>query len=204
MTTAVQTPPPEKKTFTEADLLAMPDDGIQRWLVDGQIVEMGRDSESLTMTVRNKYHTRVQSRVSQLLENWCDTQPEPRGAIFAGEAGVRLRDDPELVVGIDLVYLAPEVTARVMADQETTMIAGVPTLAIEILSPSNTLETILDKIDVYLGAGVPQVWILEPHFRTVTIHRPGHDPVMLNATQELDGSTELPGFRVPVARIFPI
>jgi Uma2 family endonuclease len=203
MTTVLETPPPAKKVFTEADLLAMPDDGIERWLVDGQIVEKGRDSESLTMTVRNKHHTRIQSRISQLLENWCDTQPAPRGSTHAGEAGVRLRDDPELVVGIDLVYLAPDLAARVMADEETTMIRAVPTLAVEILSPSNTIEAIQEKIDVYLGAGVPQVWILDGHFRTVTVHRPGHDPVMLNATQELDGGVELPGFRVPVARIFP-
>ncbi|MCE9564076.1 MAG: Uma2 family endonuclease [Planctomycetes bacterium] len=203
MPTAVKTPPPVKKRATEADLLAMPNDGIERWLVDGQIVEKGRDSEISTVTVRNKHHTRIQSRISHLIEAWCDAQPTPRGSIHAGETGVRLKTDPEVIVGIDLVYLAPDVSARVMADEETTMIGAVPTLAVEILSPSNTVEGIREKIDVYLKAGVPQVLILDGHYRTVTVHRSGQAPVMLNATQELDGGKELHGFRVAVARIFP-
>lgn len=202
MTTAVETPPPAKKVYTEADLLAMPEDGITRWLVGGQIVEKGRDSESATVTARNKYHTRVQTRISYLLETWCDAQPEPRGTVHSGEAGVRLREDPMLTVGIDLVYLAPEISARVMADEESTMIRAVPTLAVEILSPSNTVESNQEKIDLYLKAGVPQVWMLDSHFRTVTVYRPGHEPVMLNATQELDGGADLPGFRTPVSSIF--
>src|SRR5215203_5961824 len=101
MTTAVATPPPAKTAATTADLLALPDDGVERWLIDGRIVEVG-------MTIRNKYHTRIQSRISYLVEAWLDTRPEPRGSVHAGEAGVRLRRDPELTVGIDLVYLAPE------------------------------------------------------------------------------------------------
>jgi Uma2 family endonuclease len=202
VTTAVETPPPVKTVYTEADLLAMPDDGIERCLVGGQIMEKDRDSESATTTVRNKHHTRVQSRLSQIIENWCDSQPEPRGSVHAGEAGVRLGEDPVLTVGIDLVYLAPDLSARVVADEESTIIRAVPTLAVEILSPSNTIESNQEKIDLYLEAGVPQVWMLDGHFRTVTVYRPGHEPVMLNATQELDGGADLPGFRTPVSSIF--
>ena len=195
MTSAVATPPPVKSATT-ADLLAMPDDGVERWLMNGEIVEAG-------MTIRNKHHTRIQSRVSYLVEAWMETQPEPRGSAHAGEAGVRLRRDPELTVGIDLVYLAPALSAQAMADDETTIIDGVPTLAVEILSPSDTVENVQSKIDTYREVGVSQVWVLDPHYRTVTVYRPAGEPVMLNATQTLDGGPELPGFSVPVARIFP-
>jgi Uma2 family endonuclease len=155
------------------------------------------------MTIRNKFLTWIQNRLSQLISNWLDSQPGMPGSAHAGEAGVRLRREPELTVGIDLVYLSPEVSARVMADEETTIIDAVPLLAVEILSPSETFENLQLKIGKYREVGVPLVWVLDPHFRTVTVHRPLLEPVMLNATQELDGGTELPGFRVPVARIFP-
>lgn len=196
MATVLERPAPAEKLFTTADLLAMPDDGIERWLIDGRIVEVG-------ITIRNKTHARIQSRISQLIENWIDAQSEPRGTAHAGEAGVRLRHEPELTVGIDLVYLSADLSARIMADEETTIIDAVPTLAVEILSPSDTFKKNQSKIGKYREVGVPLVWVLDPHFRTVTVHRRNHEPVMLNATQELDGGTELPGFRVPVARIFP-
>jgi Uma2 family endonuclease len=154
------------------------------------------------VTIRNRTHARVEIRVGQALANWSDSRPEPRGAVFGGEAGVRLCDDPEVVVGVDVVYLAPEVAATALADATTTIIAAVPTVAVEILSPSDTVEHVQTKIDTYRDAGVPLVWVLDPHFRTVTVYRPTGEPVMLNASQELDGGTDLPGFRVPVARLF--
>jgi len=195
MTTAVEPPPRADKLYTTADLLAMPDDGVERWLIDGRIVEVG-------MTVRNKHHTRLQSRVSHLLESWLDGRPEPRGSVHAGEAGVRLRRDPDLTVGVDLVYLAPDVSARVMDDEETTIIDAVPTLAVEILSPSDTIENVRTKVDGFRAAGVPITWVIDPHFRTVTVHRPDQPPVLLNETQNLDAAPELPGFSVPVAQVF--
>ena len=37
----------------------------------------------------------------------------------------------------------------------TTMIDGVPSLAVEVLSPSDTQEDIEEKVDEYLDASVP-------------------------------------------------
>ncbi|MBX9583703.1 MAG: Uma2 family endonuclease [Gemmataceae bacterium] len=202
MSTAVAPPaPPAEKLYTTADLLAIPDDGIERWLIDGRIVEVG-NAEGQPVTIRNKHHTLTQTLVTGELEAWRKTQPKPRGQFHSGEAGVILQHDPDRTVGIDLVYLDPATAARVMADDSTTIIDAVPTLAIEIQSPSNTLEELLSKLALYRDAGVRAVWVLNPYLRTAAIHRPGQPSVTLNETQELAGDPELPGFRVPVARLF--
>ena len=86
--------------------------------------------------------------------------------------------------------------------RETTLIDGVPTLAVEILSPSDTIEEIHEKITVYQAAGVALVWVLHPYDRTVTVYRPDAEPDLLNVREELSGEPHLPGFRVPVARLF--
>lgn len=187
---------PTDRLATTADLLALPDDGVERWLIDGRIVEVG-------VTTRNRTHTGIEARVAQQLLNWVDAQPEPRGTVHSGEAGVRLRENPDRTVGVDVVYLAPDVSAAAKGDDTTTIINAVPTLAVEILSPSDVFEDISRKVKLYRDAGVPLVWVIDPDFRTVTVHRPGAEPVMLNATQELDGGHVLPGFRVPVTRLFP-
>jgi Uma2 family endonuclease len=53
---------------------------------------------------------------------------------------VRLRRDPDTTVGIDVVYVSAEVTAR--QTDEATLIDGVPVLVVEILSPKDTLDEV--------------------------------------------------------------
>ena len=72
----------------------------------------------------------------------------------------------------------------------------------EILSPSDTHEAIEDKIGGYLGAGVQIVWVVNTRSETVTIYRPGHRPILVNADQQLTAEAVLPGFSVAVADLF--
>ncbi len=178
---------------TTADLLALPQNGVDRWLIRGQLREK-------PMTIRNRWHSRIMARVTYFLEAWLTQRPEPRGSVLCGEAGVRLRRDPDTTVGIDVVYVSAEVTAR--QTDETTLIDGVPVLVVEILSPKDTLDEVNEKIDTYLEAGVALVWVMNPHHRTVEIFRPGAEPELVNVQQELSGEPHLPGFQVPVAQLF--
>ncbi len=49
-----------------------------------------------------------------------------------------------------------------------------PILAIEIQSPSQSIETVMDKAKALLELGVKSVWIVQPHFRTVTVVSNGY------------------------------
>jgi Uma2 family endonuclease len=182
--------------MTTEELLALPDDGVERWLIRGQL----REKRDTDMTKRNRFHSRIMVRVSQVLANWLDQQPEPRGAVLCGKAGVRLQHDPDSTVGVDVVYVSAEVYAR--QTDETTVIDGVPVVVVEILSPNDTVEEINEKIDDYRSAGAPLVWVIDPHDRTVTVYRQGAEPELVNARQELTAEPHLPGFRVPAARLF--
>ncbi len=152
------------------------------------------------MTVRNRTHSRLMARLVYVLEKWLESQPEPRGEMLCGEAGCRLRRNPDTTVGIDVVYIAANLAQQ--ESDETTLIDGVPVLAVEILSPSDVFEEIGEKIDDYLAAGVALVWIVNAHDQTVTIYRPGTEPELVNVRQELSGEPHLPGFRVAAAEIF--
>jgi Uma2 family endonuclease len=179
--------------MTTEELLALPDDGMERWLIAGELKER-------PMTVRNRLHSRTMIRVGKFLDNWLDEQTPPRGQVLGGEAGVRLGRDPDTTVGVDVVYVSADVIIR--QTEETTLIDGIPTLAVEILSPNDTIEEVHEKIRIYQSAGVPLVWVVHPYDRTVTVYRPGAEPDSFNIHQELSGEPHLPGFRVPVGRLF--
>lgn len=187
---SVSAPP---QLMTTEDLLAMPDDGVERWLIRGELRENG-------MTVRHRFHSGVLSRVGQVLANWLDHQPEPRGRVWGGEAGVRLRRDPDTTVGVDVVCISADVLAQ--QTDESTMVVGTPALCVEIVSPRDTVEALHEKINDYRAAGVPLIWIVDPYLRTVEIIRAGEGPALVNDRQELTGDPYLPGFRVPVAKLF--
>ena len=103
------------------------------------------------MTRRNRFHSRTMTRVARFLDEWLDRQPPPRGEVLTGEAGVVLRRDPDSTVGIDVTYVGPEVMTR--QTEDSTMIVGVPVLAVEILSPNDTVEDIREKVTEFLRAG---------------------------------------------------
>jgi Uma2 family endonuclease len=179
--------------MTTAELLAMPDDGIERELSRGRL----RERE---MTRRGRRHTRAGSNIAKLIGVWLETQPEPRGEVLTGEAAFQLRRDPDTTVGVDVAYISAE-TARANSD-DVFVIDGIPVLAVEILSPSDKQEDVLEKVRDYLDAGVPLVWLAETVFRTITVFRPGSEPQMFSAHQELTAEPHLPGFRAAVAAMF--
>jgi Uma2 family endonuclease len=199
MTTATANPPPPK-VWTEADLLAMPDDGVRRWIINGQLREEPSEFPEAKVTVRNRHHSEILSLVATALTVWVRSRPQPRGKVYSGEIGVRL-PGAESAVGIDVVYAPPELVAT-QDDEKTMLLDGVPTLAVEILSPNVTLEQLDEKVDTYIGAGVPVVWVVHPTRRTVTVHRPGREPELFNITHTLPAEPQMPGFAPAVTDLF--
>ena len=196
---AVAEPPP--RLWTSEELLAMPDDGVERWLVRGQLREKPPEFPEAAMTMRNRHHSEAMSFITATIVNWLRLQGTPRGSVYSGEAGVRLRAPVETAVGVDVAYAPPDVVAS-QADGGTTVLDGTPTLVVEILSPSDTQDEIEEKIDIYLEAGVPIVWTVNPRRRTVTIHGPDREPLLFNRTSRLPEHTAMPGFAPTVAELF--
>ena len=181
------------RLMTTDELLALPDDGKERWLIRGELWER-------EMTKRNRFHARLTIRIGYLLESWCEKQPEPRGEVVGGEAGFILHHNPDSTVGIDVAYVSAA-TKAVQTDQ-TTLYDGPPVLAVEITSPNNTHEEVTVKVREYLTRGVKLVWVVDPDFRTVTAHRPGVPAQAIDSLGVVSADPELPGFSCPVAEFF--
>ena len=181
------------KPMTTEEFLALPDDGVHRELIHGELREY-------PMTTRGFPHSAVLSRVVYFLHDCVRRQPRPRGVVISGEARVRLRRDPETIVGVDVAYVAPELAARTPYDAR--LVDGPPALVVEILPPSDVQEDTWAKVDVYLRAGVLLVWVVEPIFGTVTVYCPGAEPELHNKRQEISADPILPGFRIAVAALF--
>jgi Uma2 family endonuclease len=185
---------------TAEDLLDMPDDGMERFIIDGVLYEefVNDESQELGMTVRNSDHARLVIRIGGFMDQWLMQQPKPRGWVGGGEAAIRLKPKPETSIGVDVAYVSPDV----MAKQKTKIIEGVPSLIVEVLSPSDRQEKISKKLRSYLKAGVKHVWVVDPEFQTVMIHRPNAKPVSVNADGFLTAEPDMPGLKIELALVF--
>ncbi len=182
--------PRQKLTIDE--FLALPDDGVDRMLLDGELWEVG-------VTTRNRSHGKRAARITTKLTNWNDAQPVPRGEVTSGDTGFWLERTPASLVGPDVAYASPELVRR--TPEDSAYYEGPPTLAVEILSPSDRIEDVVVKVRKYLKVGTV-VWEVNPEYQTVMVHRPGQTVEVYNITQELVGDPYLPGFRVAVAEFF--
>ena len=179
--------------MTTDQLLALPDDGKERWLIRGAV----REKE---MTRRNRGHSRVSMKIGHLLHKWMESRPGPRGEVLGGEAGVRLRRNPDTTVGVDVAYVSPQ--AADADPHEARFFDGVPVLVVGVLSPSDSHEEVTEKVAGYLDAGVKLAWVVDPRFRTITVYRGDREPELFNVKQAVSGDPHLPGFNVSVADVF--
>lgn len=108
---------------------------------------------------------------------------------------------PKLVRGPDVSFTSwkrrPEKT--VDSDQISKVI---PDLAVEVLSPKNTRAEIERKLKEYFLGGVQIVWIIDPRRRTADMHTDPDKKTTIDESGTLDGGDVLPGFRVPLAKLF--
>jgi Uma2 family endonuclease len=78
-----------------------------------------------------------------------------------------------------------------------------PDLVVEVLSPSNTGIDLEDKLDEYLAAGVPMVWIVNPDRRTIRVYRNDGTTRLFRADDKIADEPLLPGFSLKAGDVFP-
>lgn len=102
----------------------------------------------------------------------------------------------------DLAYVSFDRWPRKREVQSAAAWDVVPNLAIEIVSPSNGGNEIVEKIEDYFRAGVERVWVVYPTVQMVYDYS-AHDAVKIHTrAQALEGGTLLPGFQLPLAEVF--
>jgi Uma2 family endonuclease len=82
-----------------------------------------------------------------------------------------------------------------------------PDLAVEVVSPSDNVKKVLDKVRRYLELGTRMVWIAYPEDRSVDVCTLAADGgVLIHKVDHagmLSGGDVLPGFTLALSKVFP-
>ena len=75
----------------------------------------------------------------------------------------------------------------------------VPDFIVEVQSPSNSRQELIDKINLFIAYGTKLAWLMDPDARVVIKFRPDREPETLRDPEFVDGDADLlPGFRFAV------
>lgn len=75
-----------------------------------------------------------------------------------------------------------------------------PDFTIELRLATDDLETLREKMQEYMDAGVQLAWLINPQQQQVEIYRQGQDIEVRNLPTQLSGENLLPGFSLSLSR----
>ena len=109
-------------------------------------------------------------------------------------------DEPDRMRRPDVSVIRVE-RLRKLPDPNPGVMPIAPDLAVEVVSTHDKAQRVDAKIQEYLNASVPRIWVLWPETRT--IHAYEEDSLRrLSAGDMIDAGDLLPGWSVRVAKLF--
>ena len=173
------------------EIALLPENADKRLaLVDGEIIEMPPSSQINTV---------IAMRIGSFFNAF--VIPRDLGYVTGADGGYTLT-----------VHNARQPDVAFISKARHPVLEGVafpiaPDLAVEVISPSESSNDVLKKVQRYIEAGTQLVWTVYPLEQTVYVWTPAPDGGLHVKTfgieDTLDGGDVLPGFTLKVRDIFP-
>ena len=131
------------------DLQSFPDDGLRREILAGELY--------VTPSPQRR-HQRVAFEIARILADYAERA--------GGEVNIAPLDtvlSAQNVVEPDVIYVAPDR----MHTLGVKAIIGVPSLVVEVLSPSTKRVDRGRKREIYARFAIPEYWIVDPDTNTI-------------------------------------
>jgi Uma2 family endonuclease len=175
------------KLLTAEQYAAVADDSYSE-LVRGEIVMMNMPSHD---------HGVLCNRVGRIIGNF--VEDHDLGTVTA-QSGMITERDPDSVRGPDIAFFSYD---RIPKHERTVVYPrSSPELVFEVNSPNDRWPEIYAKVAEYLKAGVVVVSVIDPKTETIAVFRADRPEQQFRLDDTLTLPEVLPGFSVPVRKMF--
>lgn len=139
--------------YTHADLLAMPEDGKRREIIEGELFVTPSPISN---------HQRILFELAMAFGKFLEVHP--LGKVWFAPLDVILSDHNVLEPDLLLVLNEHESIVK-------DWVYGAPDLVVEILSPTTEARDRGPKMKAYARFGVSEYWIVDPAARRIEVYR---------------------------------
>jgi Uma2 family endonuclease len=173
--------------MTADELIKLPHGRFRYELVKGEL---------LTMSPAGEEHGVVIMNIAAPLTLYVKTNH--LGVVYGAETGFKLESNPDTVLAPDVAFVSSERLGTISKKYRE----GAPDLAVEVISPGDSLQKIEKKVGQWLQLGARVVWIVNPQMATVSVHRADGRVKVLSGTDQLNDDDLVPGFKLSLTEIF--
>lgn len=187
----------QEKLYTVDDLWAMESDPAYEdryfYLIDGRLYE----DEMPGWT-----HGRLALKIGRYLDEFAESHGHGEVTVETGF------HSPEYRYTAMLPDVAFQRYENLPDPPPEGYVPQMPDLAVEIQSPSDSLNKMRHKARAYLENGTALVWLVQPNRRGVEVCRAGEGggpkTEFFGQSDTLSGENVLPGFELPVSKLFAV
>jgi Uma2 family endonuclease len=174
-----------------------------RYITAAELFDLGEDAPYVLiegvlveeMSPQGRLHGKVLSKLNSILD--AEIVEPGMGELLVGDVGFVLARSPDTVLAPDLAF----VRAERLANAGDGYLECAPDLAIEVVSPSNSLAEISRKVELYLRHGSSEVWVVRPRQREIVAHRADATKIVARDGESLI-SPLFPGKAIVLSSVF--
>lgn len=178
----------KSQVWTDAEFMALADDGQGYELVNGEVVAMGNSG------MEHGYLACL--LVAELM---AFVRQHRLGVVCDSSTAFTLKNGNKR--SPDIAFIAAE-RLKGLRRPVRGFWEGAPDLVVEILSPGNTVEEMHTKIVEYFANGTRLLWKIDPHERCVLVYHRVEPDQLLTMGDQLTGEDVVPGFEMAIADLF--
>jgi Uma2 family endonuclease len=177
----------------------MSDEELMRFSAANDALRVERDAngEILVMTPAGIKTSRMNSRITRLLDEWAEQ--DGRGIAVDSNGGFTLPD------GSVRAAAAWVHKSRwdALSDADQARFSPIcPDFIIELRSPNDSLDDLKQMMEQWIANGVQLGWLIDPENKTVSVYRPGEQSEILAHPGSVQGHGVMAGFEIVMARIW--
>lgn len=143
-------------------------------------------------------HGKICFTIGHLIGNYLDAHDI--GHAMSNDSWVKTGSNPDTVRGGDVCFFSYERLPK--GDVPEGLLPVAPDLVVEVRSPSDRWKAVQTKVAEYLNADVRAVVVVDHKTTSATVYRPDELQQIFHNGDELTLPDVLPGFAVPVSRLF--
>ena len=175
-----------KRPVTIDDMYHMPEDGQKYELVDGEVV----------VSPAGALHGEIALKIAHIIATFLDDHPI--GKVYGDNVGLILPTGN--LRSPDAFFVRTEKLPN--GKSPVTFGEFVLDLAVEVLSPGDSIRQVANKIGEFLECGVPLVWVVDPGTQTVTAYQSLTQIQQFTEQDTISAEPIMPGFTCLVSRFF--
>lgn len=132
------------------------------------------------------------------LYNW--TKQDGTGVAFDSSTGFKLPNGADR--SPDGAWVPKSSLATLSQKEKQKFLPLCPDFVIELLSPTDRLDIVKEKMQEYIENGSRLGWLIDPEARQVYIYRPNTAPAVIGDISEIAANPELPDFVLDLREIW--